>query len=562
MILQEQDIVKILKERPSKPLVDKGQQQNVELRRHLYGEDLGAYLTQLDGIEPKGLHKLRVKYVQSNKDLMKRLTRPIDKVFSAKGGSSYYNLTSTQDAKLKSLLSNVSDGYSVRSWMQNFWKYHFLDDPNGLIFMEIVKGTDIVKYRRSSRPVCYPTYKSIQDIHEYLPIGSTVEYVFFTTTKAERVDAGYGEADIVYRLVDDEKDVYVKYDEKSSAVYLGDQLPNPFMRVPAMIISDSPNPQMPGNMLPFLDDILDVANSYIRDGSIKLTHKLLHGFPKPWQYAPKCVSCHGDGVKGNDKCESCGGSGFAPVLNVSDMLTIPYPESKDQPIVTPDVAGYTAPPKDYYDMSTADMERLEAAMKYVLWGVQYNISGGQITTDGTKTATEIITSMQPMADRLEEVSNVAERREQFIIDMTALVNITQSYSGCSVNYGTRFLIETPDALRNALSEGIKNKLPFNVLYNMHREYIEAKYDNDPNQLAIELKMMEIEPFPYFTIQEAMEAGVSGEDLKEKVYYASWYARLQPFDRLVKSADELRNSLKDFVSGKEIQQKNALPAPVA
>jgi hypothetical protein len=161
-----------------------------------------------------------------------------------------------------------------------------------------------------------------------------------------------------------------------------------------------------------------------------------------------------------------------------------------------------------------------------------------------------------------QVSNVAERREQFIIDMTALVNITQSYSGCSVNYGTRFLIETPDALRNALSEGIKNKLPFNVLYNMHREYIEAKYDNDPNQLAIELKMMEIEPFPYFTIQEAMEAGVSGDDLKEKVYYASWYARLQPFDRLVKSADELRNSLKDFVSGKEIQQKNALPAPVA
>jgi hypothetical protein len=97
---------------------------------------------------------------------------------------------------------------------------------------------------------------------------------------------------------------------------------------------------------------------------------------------------------------------------------------------------------------------------------------------------------------------------------------------------------------------------------MHREYIEAKYDNDPNQLAIELKMMEIEPFPYFTIQEAMDAGVSGDDLKEKVYYASWYARLQPFDRLVKSADELRNSLKDFVSGKEIQQKNALPAPVA
>lgn len=558
MILNEEDVKRILKTRPNKALVDLGQKQHADLCRHLYGKNLNAYLTKLDGVEGADLHKLRVKYAQSTKDLMARLYRPIDKIFSAKGGSSYYGLSGTADARLKKMLSNVADGYSVRSWMQHHWKSHFLDDPNGLIFMELATSTDLEKLRQAGRPVCYPTYKSINDIYEYKTSGSSVEYVFFNTTKQEKIDAGFMESENVYRMVDDAQDVYVSFKDEGAVqktVYK-QPLPNVFMKVPAMLIGDTPNPQVPGNMLPFFDDVLDIANSYLRDGSIKLTHKLLHGNPKPWQYAPECTACSGTGVNGNDPCKVCGGSGLMPVLNVSDQLVLPMPKSDDK-VITPDVAGYSTPPVDFYKMATDDMNALEAAAHYVLWGVMDRATTGGMSATSDKTATEIVYNMKPMADRLEEISNVAERREKFIIDMVAMINISQSYEGSSVNYGSRFLIESPDALKKSLEDGIKAGLPHNTLYSLMREYLEAKYDNDPVTLATELKFMDVEPFPYWSIDQVKSAGITGEDLAKKLYYPMWYASLESYQRLTMTKNELSASLTVFVSGKQLQTAQPL-----
>src|SRR4051812_5634324 len=126
MILDYGQLSDIILNNPNKALVQKAKDYNSRLKLHIYGgkNAINQHFTQIDGFEKPTLRDLRVKYAQSNKDLFARLSRPIDKVFSAKGGSTYYNLPQEQDKKARLLALDIKSGYSIKKWVENFWKVH------------------------------------------------------------------------------------------------------------------------------------------------------------------------------------------------------------------------------------------------------------------------------------------------------------------------------------------------------------------------------------------------------------------------------------------------------
>src|SRR5689334_6601990 len=144
MILTLPQIKAIIKDNPAKKIIIKGQEYSKKLRRHIYGEGLEEHIKAMkfEDYEKDKTRDLRAKYTRSNKDLFSRLGRPIDKVFSARGGSLYYNLSDEQDRKARVLSQNIRNGYSVRKWIETFWKPHMLDDPFGIIFMELMPQAD------------------------------------------------------------------------------------------------------------------------------------------------------------------------------------------------------------------------------------------------------------------------------------------------------------------------------------------------------------------------------------------------------------------------------------
>lgn len=549
MILTLDQIKQIVTNNPYAARMAALRKQNAELRMHMYGEGMEKYLERIDGFEKDALRDVRVKYARSNADLFSRLARPIDKVFSAKGGSTYYNLTGERDKKAAAIAMNITGGMSVKKWLEHYWRPHFLDDPNGMIFMEVLPQPAA----STALSPAYPTYKSVQDIYAYEADGSRVLWVMFNTTKQERTENGLSEDDTVYRLVDDSQDVYVRVGNGS--ISLHNPLPNLFMQVPAILNSDIISPSKPGVMDSLFTPIIHLAKEFLTKGSIKITHEFLHGFPKYWQYQTDCAVCSGSRYVGGKECETCKGTGKKLDIKVSDSLQLAIP-GKDDQVLTPNVAGYVSPDKIYHEIATAELRDLEIVQAMTLWG-----TGSMAKQDqAVKTATEIVADLKPEADRLASISDMAERRHKFIVDMALMLAIDQNYKGSTIIYGKRFLIEGPDELWAKYQEAKKNGASHVALTDMLVEYYEAKYHSDPVSLFIQTKLIDVEPFVHHTLAEAKALGLPESEWMKKLYFGKWYAQVTEAELISKTAQELSQSLEQFAAAQQQAQPDPAPIP--
>jgi len=578
MILSETDIRNIIVNNPNKALVDAGKKYNKEMRKHFYGDMLSTSLEVIEGYEKNALHALRVTYAKSNKDLFNRLSRPIDKVFSARGGSIYYNLPDAAEKKARALAMDIKGGYSIKKWIESFWRSHYLDDPYGITFIEIAETQKALQLRSQGKSFVYPTYKSIQCIYDYQPNGSGLDYVVFNVSAAEKVEYGYKPEDRIFRVVDDSYDYFVKLNEDggtpaadgskiASIQILKDHtFPNLFMYVPGIINSDIPDPNIEGAHLSLFDDILELANTFLMKGSIKLTHEFLFAFPKYWQYANDCEVCQGTKLHDGETCKSCNGSGKSGVLKVSDALLLTHPQTKDDPVIAPSIAGFVSPDKTYYDIATHDLQLLEDLMNFTLWGAAgaAKVSGMSTESSGPapKTATEITTDIKPQSDRLAPISECAEKRHKFILDAIITIQISQSYQGASVNYGKRYMIESPDAIWTKYSDARSKGAAISVLDDLLLEYYEAKYNSDPVKLAIQTKLMKVEPFVHITVSQLNGLNAGEQDYKAKLYFSEWLSTLNEAIIISYSVDELRSNMYEETGKRQLAPKEQKLLPAA
>jgi hypothetical protein len=544
MILDIQSIKDIILNNPNKDMVAKSVSINKKLRTHLFGEGLTEHIKKIAGKEYEHDHVLRKQYSKSNKDLFARLGRPIDKVFSARGGSVYYYLTESQNKRAMQLASDVRDGYALKKWLQSVFLPYYLSDPNGLIFLEIGNG---INYEDGK---AYPTYKSITTIYDYSVRGTSLDYIVFHVTKEEKEAAGFKASDKIFRVVDDAFDRYVLLKGKEVTEIENQTYPNYFGYVPGIINSDFLDP-LHGNKASLYDDVLELAEHFLYKGSIKVTHDFLHAFPKYWEYASKCGACQGEGRMEGVSCDHCNGTGYAALTNVAKMKLLPYPESNDAPKVAPDVAGYISPDVDYYEIATDELKALEDAMTFTLWGSHKAETPAENGRDVT--ATERFIDTQPVNERLSLISESFEKRHKFVIDSMIKISINPSYKGASVNYGRRYMIESPDEIFVRYSDARTKGAPNAVLDELLIEFIEAKYNGDPVSMDIMLKLMYVEPFVHKTEEQVKALGLDPQDYLAKVYFNEWKATLQENIIIDNNNDiqALRDMLYDYVSGKKL-----------
>jgi hypothetical protein len=555
MILNHQQIKDIILDNPNRQTITRGVRYHKTLRMHIYGEGIDSELSRIDNYETQSLAELKVKYARSNKDLFSRLARPIDKVFSARGGSVYLNLQSDLDKKARRLAADITKGYSVRKWVEMFWKPHLLDDPYGVLFMEMMPPQEAIHAKQYGRSFVYPTYKCIASIYDYKPSGSALEYIVFNVSNYEKKTWGVGEDKIIYRVVDDAADYLVE--RKGHEVEIIDSIPNYFGFCPGMINSDIVSPQEENSFLSFFDDVIELAKHFLLKGAVKLTHEFLHAYPKYWQYAEGCNHCSGTGLnaKAEDgKCTACGGSGKKIMLKVSDAMLLDMPENGDQKI-TPEVAGYVSPDKTYYDIATSDLKLLEDLMNMTLWGHKPKsaIEGPKVGKDGhAKTATQVMDEVKPQADRLQVVSEMAEKRHKFILYNSVTVNLNLiNYEGSSVNYGRRYMVEGPDDIWKKYSEARQQGAPVSVLEDLLIEYYEAKYTSDPTALDIALKLMYVEPFVHHTIKDVKEFMPDEGAWKAKLYFNEWLSEQDESYIAHTPAGKLKDDLYEFAAIKQL-----------
>lgn len=563
MILTNTQIADIVKNNPNKDLVAAGCSYRKRMLKHVYGYGLKDSLEKVKGFERDVVHEARKAYCRSNKDLFSRLLRPADKVFTARGGSVYYNLQDDQEKRARQISGAIINGISVRKWVETMWMPHMIDDPFGIIMMEVLPPTDYLLAQNRGESGVIPTYRPIDDVFDYQPNGTRLEYVVFKVRKEDRKTYALPDTGEYYRIIDDAMDYIVRRDGETVTEIESKSLVNYFRRVPAMVNSDLRDPLKQG-YVSFCDDVIELAEEFLYDNSIHRVHKFQHGFPKYSEYQSPCPTCEGTGYYEGDKCKSCGGSGQRVTANVASVRLLAPPSSKDDPAIKPsEVGAYIEPSITFHQIATEGLSSLENLMSMTMWGSQskvktqgMNASGNQI-----KTATEVVDDIKPQADRLAVISEMAEARHKFIIDCAILVQVNNSYQGTSVSYGRRYLLEGPDEIWHRYEQARIKGAPQTVLDSHLNEYYEAAYQSDPISLAKALKLMYVEPFVHYTASQLKGLNPSPADYTAKLYYPEWLATVSEGMLLSMDIASLKQSLSEYVEAKQLPVPDPTPVPI-
>jgi len=540
---------------PMKATLTEAQKQSSRLAMHITGLNMKAAIETMDEFETEQKKNLRQKYSRSNKDIFTRLHRPIDKVFSANGGSVVINLPESQQKDFNVYLQNIRKGMALRKWVQQIALMAWQIDPNGLIFIEI-----------DDEGVPYPTYKSTSDIFYYEADGREVEMVIFSLTvkqaqayalaaplqiNLDRFKNNEENKTKYYRVVDAVADKIVEWDGKVLTEIQELTLPNLFLQCPALIVSNIY--QFNSDLLLSPDsDVVELANDILTSNSVFSIWKNLHMFPKHWRMQSVCATCQGNGVVAGNTCPDCNGTKSQKRSSVRDEIIVPVPESQDGKItLTSAFDGYTTPSTEAWTLTTNDLDRLYKMMFETLWGYspeskpQVQVSSG----GGGKTATQILDESNSKIQRLYMYSEWGESIEKFVIDMCGGVMFQGSYKGCSVNYGDRYVLEGPDEIWLKYSDARKAGAAQAILDELLRDYYEAKYYGNPMSLQKAMKQMRVEPWVHLTLRETQ--GISATDLDKacKMYFSEWASTITDMDWLVKDEEVLRQELIAYTQPK-------------
>lgn len=507
MPLSDAEILDIAIKRPHKKVIDEAQTYTAKLMMHIKGINLDLYIEKINSFEKQDIINIRKKYAVSNKHLFSRINRPKDKVFSAKGGSVFYNVGDAATSALTDYMGNIVFGYTIKQWLKVFWLPAVGYDPMGMVFIEVGPLGN-----------AYPTYKSINDVFEYQPNGRNLDYVFLKVDPRISVamQNQAGAAGAVYRVVDDTFDKIVIISANQLTTVQSETYPNYFGKVPATLISNIYDP-LRGFWISDQDDVVELADQYLREGSVKNIFKNYFGFPQAWEYSAECQECKGVGRLEGEICSYCKGSGVKSRTDPSETLRIPVPQTKDDPILAPDVKGYITPDIEGWDKMNEEQEMLECLMFHTLWGAK------QVDPDGkTETATGKFIDAQPVMERLCEYSDATEMMETFITDLVGMKLIGKTYKGASITYGKRYLIETPDELWKKYQDARDNGAPTAILDDLLNDYLQSRYSANAMELQKQLKFVAIEPSPHITIAEmGLFPQFPPDIMLKKIYFQEW-----------------------------------------
>lgn len=574
MIATFEQVQSVVLDNPNKDLIEKGKLMSEKLMLHVHGVGMEAALRQCDYFENKDVYEQRKAYAVSNKDLFGRLLQQEDMVFTARGGSSYFSLPDSEEEQMHGLLDNVRYELSLRKWIRNFALQAYRCDPMGILFIEVEQLT-VDESGRMNEPKAYPTYKSIQSIYDYLPNGRKLEYVCFQLTASQALAFGVQDPELkkmkgdakttYYRFVDDAKDLIVQ--KKDSQVILTtnitqrNPLPNEWGRTPGFIVSDLIQYDNPKCFVSPLDLVIELAQTFLYDRSVRDLQKKFHGFAKAVEPLLSCPKCQGSGFVESKPCSDCSipgadkGTGFKIRTKVSDVARFPLSVFEEgSGFDFHKVFGYVSPDIEGWQQQDASLDDLEELMEMTYWGT-VRMKRPQQGKEGEEiTATESKSNDQPKEARLNMTADWAEKTENAIADFLGQFWF-EAFKKSSISYGRDYLLKNADEYKDIYVELRTKGAPDSALDMAYKKWKQAEFKNNPVQLAIEMKKFLVEPFPHVSALQAKTIITDFNELNRKLYFGEWASTIPDakWASPTVKAEALRGELKMYVEAKGLKE---------
>ena len=539
MVLEENQILDLLKA-PANDNIINWRTEHVLLDLYYNGGDVSAQLEKVKNYENASQKELRDKIARSTKDFLSNLLNPTNKIFSATGYNADIEISSKSAlTQFNEHLDKLPEGMSITKWMETYWKEAYITDPNGVCFTEVEAEEE--------NPKAYPTYKSILTIYDYKHKWGVFDYIIFEFGKHK---VGKKEVD-VYRVYDEEQDglYYLDKDELKEFIPEGEEtsiINHNYGFVPAVLCSDIIDKKTDGRKS-FINKIDEILREYMNDSSVHSIYKFLHGFPIFWRIASKCTTCSGSGkiidIKSTEtpkekvSCSTCYGKGLKVTSDVSDGVTLPIPKD-GQPKIAPDIAGYVQPDLDTWQKQLDEMAAMEKKMHFALWGTY--------TNDDVKaeTATARFIDDQPVQETLKNISATAENIEEKLIKFQGKIMFKELFKSATINYGKRFLIETPDVLWEKYLYAKEKQSPIATLDYLYKQFLMAEYHNDASMLEAKVNEFSLEPFPHYSLED-LKGIATPKQIQRKLLFSEWNSQEEA--DYTKDFNKLKEAFETYVT---------------
>ncbi len=539
MALEQNRVIEIIEYGVSDFIKD-CREYSEELNMNITGLKVKEYLDDFNDHESPHQKKLREKLVKSNKSCFSFLLRPIDKVFTAKGGSINYNLSQSQIENIESDLMDISQGLDLKSYLKKVVRTNYVIDPNAFVMIDLdEEGRVESKIYRTT------------DVIYYEKRGNQITSIVFEPFENEDPN----DKNKYYRVIDENTDSIYIQNGSNINIQAGSEIENFFGYVPAYILGDILCPNS-DKYLSVVDDVLEDAREHLRDLSVSIVHKLSHGYAKYWQYPENCTTCGGDGeIESRDSednvttetCPTCHGTGTKNRKDASDVMLLDIPQEGDPIITTP--AGYVNPSIEIWQQYKDDIKDLKLDMFQSLWGATYKTEGQN------ETATGRLLNVQPEAERVRGISETFAKIHQFILTAFGQLTLNRNDYEASVSYGTRYLMESPDEVLNRYILSKEKGVPAVVQQDLLDRFYQTEYQNNNDEYIKTTKILAVDPFPSYTPEQVKALGVGGEQLLLKIYYPQWVNQLIEAKKQLMSVEELKEDLKTFVETINVNIEN-------
>lgn len=508
--------VKKIVESPVCEKIEWARAYNNKLLVHVEGVGTQDYLSKINGYENESQFKARKDHAISNKFLTEELLRPVDNAFNARGGSKNYKFKGEANKEeFIEKLTNVRNNTSLTEYINSVWFNKFVTDPNGLIMMEIQSHKDGEELPEEDKTI-EPTYKSIHSIRAYEQDGMFVKWVIFEphlVIKGDKKEDGETE---LFWVVDEES--YYLYEKNKEGLSLKiDPIPNSFEQVPAVLCSNIIDNVTGWKRSP-IDSQVELLNKYLVSNSVLSIVEFFHNYPQQWAYVPECNICNGTGTttsQGSEgTCLSCEGTGKRTKKDVTDTWELKIPEG-DQTKIAPDVAGYIYMPTEPWNLMVDSLKRVHDLAYFSQWGTL-------VSKDSkNETATGRFLDAQPVNNRLELYSKTIEKTHTALANFIGQFYYPETFDKAIIQYGRRYLIETPDQIWDKYIKAKTDNAPVSTLDLLLSQYLESEFRENEQLFVYEIKKVKLEPFVHWDILTVKDLGVGQDDYSKKLYFSDW-----------------------------------------
>lgn len=533
MVLNDQEIVKLLKEPRNKANIAYGATLQKNHKYHVTGENYEDLVRRVEGYESSADYENVKKQVAKPATIL--LTSVIiDNLNRWTNAQGTVKKCDFKDPKKNEdfieVLNQVWNGKSFDDFINTFYKEAIFTEFNGFALItkpvrdeesKVIIREGVPKPDDGKNLDPYMIFIAITDVHDYYLTGDKVEYLIIKLDKENKK----------YRVIDDNRDIILNF--TNDGMETVSVINNEIGYVPARMISNI-NENILNNQVKTspINHIIPALDRYFScDCDLRMQY-IKHCYPKMAIVTRECVTC---GAKGyimeyrDDEetkvtCNTCNGTGREIPISRDGVIGIPqYLMQGDSP--------YPGSPASYITPEVESLKTAAEDLKQQKLDIIYAGTGDKnIVAESLNTATENIINSRSLEDRIAEISTMVEQFEVFL--KQSIKDMHKDFQASEVDivvkYGKKIALKSENELLTEIKEAKDSGMNFIYIQALQSELIYVRYKNNKDELERQLLLNDIEPFAGYSIDEVlkMKEYISKDDLKLKVNFESLVDQLE------------------------------------